>query len=204
MSRTSSQTSEYSPVEHLQWTKAYHSNGSLSVPVITEGPDSTLGRPQAPRLQRLMSKHHLYLPGAPPALHQPNPPPNASLLSRQLERLKTNDLGDDADITLSPQDCLSANSSQEVEYVGDEDQDGLLPDGWIAIVCGLSGKEKDESLPEGFFAAPRDVYMPDMTAVCDVLLGKLGYGTCSETVATRTPFVYGEPSANRKERRKSG
>jgi hypothetical protein len=90
----------------------------------------------------------------------------------------------------------------------------LLPDGsWIAIVCGVSKEQwnaeadgGDSDLPEGFFVAPRDVYMPDLTAVGDVLLGKLvsflatefadsegiqGYGTVSECVDSWTPFVYG-------------
>ncbi|KAG6832797.1 hypothetical protein H0H92_009415 [Tricholoma furcatifolium] len=40
----------------------------------------------------------------------------------------------------------------------------------------------DFGLPEGFYVAPKDVYMPDLTAVGDVLLGKLGYGTVSECV----------------------
>ena len=71
----------------------------------------------------------------------------------------------------------------------------ILPDeSWIAIVCGVSkdwGKEDGaEPLPDNFFVAPRDVFMPDLTAVADVLLGKLGYGTVSECVDACTPFVY--------------
>jgi hypothetical protein len=58
----------------------------------------------------------------------------------------------------------------------------LLPDSsWIAIVCGVSkqqwndndGEDPESGLPEGFFVAPVDVYMPDLTAAGDVLLGKL-------------------------------
>lgn len=53
----------------------------------------------------------------------------------------------------------------------------LFPDeNWIAVVCGVSkewGKEDGEELPDNFFVAPKDVYMPDLTAVADVLLGKL-------------------------------
>jgi hypothetical protein len=51
----------------------------------------------------------------------------------------------------------------------------LLPEDWIAVVCGAS-KEQDEDaehLPEGFYIAPKDVYMPDLIAAADVLLGKL-------------------------------
>lgn len=57
----------------------------------------------------------------------------------------------------------------------------ILPDSsWIAIVCGAStsqkkptGNDQDDQLPENFFVAPRDIYMPDLMAIADVLLGKL-------------------------------
>ena len=59
----------------------------------------------------------------------------------------------------------------------EEEEVKLFPDeSWIAIVCGVSkdwAKEDGEELPENFFVAPKDVYMPDLTAVADVLLGKL-------------------------------
>lgn len=58
-----------------------------------------------------------------------------------------------------------------------EELPSMFPDDtWIAIVCGVSkdwGKENGEELPENFFLAPKDVYMPDLTAIADVLLGKL-------------------------------
>ena len=52
---------------------------------------------------------------------------------------------------------------------------GLLPPGWIAIVCGLSGEGNEirKDLPAGFFASEKDVYVPDLTATADVVLGKL-------------------------------
>jgi len=90
-----------------------------------------------------------------------------------------------------------------VEFILDENVEdaegcGLLPDDtWIAIVCGVTKEQwnavdgdVDEGLPDGFYVAPKDVYMPDLTAVADVLLGKLGYGTVSECVDSATPFVY--------------
>lgn len=51
----------------------------------------------------------------------------------------------------------------------------LLPEGWIAVVCGASKEQGEgaENLPEGFYIAPKDVYMPDLTAVADAFLGKL-------------------------------
>ncbi|GJN93587.1 hypothetical protein Rhopal_006644-T1 [Rhodotorula paludigena] len=69
---------------------------------------------------------------------------------------------------------------------------GLLPKGWIAVVTGLSGGNNAirEDLPYGFFASEKDVYVPDLTWIADCVLGKLGYGTCSETLSCKTPFVY--------------
>ena len=51
----------------------------------------------------------------------------------------------------------------------------LLPEGWVAVVCGASKEQGEDAeyLPEGFYIAPKDVYMPDLTAVADALLGKL-------------------------------
>ncbi|TFK69693.1 hypothetical protein BDN72DRAFT_888220 [Pluteus cervinus] len=100
---------------------------------------------------------------------------------------------------------------QEYKKVVDDggvDDVRLLPDEtWIAVVCGVpkeqwdasrndNGDDGGEDGGEGedemnrFFVAPKDVYMPDLTAVADVLLGKLGYGTTSECVDACTPFVY--------------
>lgn len=86
----------------------------------------------------------------------------------------------------SPTDPFAPGPEEELEELG-----RLLPDGWIAVVCGVAKNWGEEDLPENFFVAPRDVYMPDVTAVGDVLLGKLGYGTCAECVDSCTPFVYG-------------
>lgn len=86
----------------------------------------------------------------------------------------------------TPEDSV-ANSPTDA----DPEMFSLLPDGWIAIVCGVSKNWGEEDLPERFFVAPKDVYMPDVTAMGDVLLGKLGYGTCAECVDSCTPFVYG-------------
>ncbi|KAI0052294.1 hypothetical protein FA95DRAFT_1675278 [Auriscalpium vulgare] len=60
------------------------------------------------------------------------------------------------------------------------------------VAQGNGGKDagEEDGLPEGFYIAPKDVYMPDLMAVGDVLLGKLGYGTVSECVDSCTPFVY--------------
>ncbi|KAF8519555.1 hypothetical protein JB92DRAFT_2828411 [Gautieria morchelliformis] len=73
------------------------------------------------------------------------------------------------------------------------------------ILVEMDGK-RDEDLPPGFYVAPRDVYMPDLMAIADVLLGKLVYeipvktrrrnrisqgcGTVSDCAAQSTPLVY--------------
>lgn len=200
----------------------------------------------APRLQRLMTEDHIYLPGAPPALHRPHQLSATSMKMRQstsssnashnssggtttkhrrkisLEIPKiyqSEDGASNASVTVEEQIELSIversaegreiednlknerhtngfgehiHGGQDIEEGADGgEEEQLIPKGWIAIVCGLSVKDGADELPENFYAAPRDVYVPDLTAICDVLLGKLGYGTCSETVSTQTPFVYG-------------
>jgi len=67
----------------------------------------------------------------------------------------------------------------------------LLPPGWIAIICGLPSKSHPHDMPDRFFSIEDSKfnYVPDLTAIADVVLGKLGYGTCSEVIATRTPFI---------------
>lgn len=62
-----------------------------------------------------------------------------------------------------------------------------LPPGWICIVCAAPDSVV---MPDGFYRAAKDAYVPDLTNACDVLLGKLGYGTCSECIGHSTPFVY--------------
>ncbi|KAF9485183.1 hypothetical protein BDN70DRAFT_871569 [Pholiota conissans] len=133
---------------------------------------------------RLATPNHIWIPGAPPAskpLFSPSLQPSTVIIPQ---------------INTIPPTPAAAATFEFDEY---EDVPQLLPDAsWIAVVCGVSKEQwnnslrgdKDEELPEGFYVAPRDVYMPDLTAVGDVLLGKLGYGTVSECVDACTPFVY--------------
>ncbi|KAF8525936.1 hypothetical protein BU17DRAFT_83440 [Hysterangium stoloniferum] len=91
---------------------------------------------------------------------------------------------------------IAPNSSFEIfpKLVDDCDRSPLPSPSWIAIVCGVpanwSVSETEDGLPSRFYIAPQDVYMPDLTAVADVVLGKLGYGTVSECIAYATPLVY--------------
>ncbi|THU76168.1 hypothetical protein K435DRAFT_974530 [Dendrothele bispora CBS 962.96] len=104
--------------------------------------------------------------------------------------------------TLDPCQCSPEELKKDLgEYF---DLPRLLPDdSWIVVVCGVSkeqwehssndhhyGEDSDNDLPDNFYIAPLNVYMPDLLAISDVLLGKLGYGTVSECVDSQTPFVY--------------
>ncbi|KAH6913141.1 hypothetical protein BKA70DRAFT_1384105 [Coprinopsis sp. MPI-PUGE-AT-0042] len=124
---------------------------------------------------RLTTESHIWLPGAPPALKLPQSPRITS---------------PPAIPTISVEPDYFGTAAEQPE----DEEPSLLPDEtWIAIVCGVSKDQwlnQGEELPEGFYVAPRHVYMPDLIAVSDVLLGKLGYGTVSECVDTGTPFVY--------------
>ncbi|GAA6022000.1 hypothetical protein JCM10207_002402 [Rhodosporidiobolus poonsookiae] len=86
----------------------------------------------------------------------------------------------------------STMSSASLDVPEQRKEAGLLPKGWIAIVTGLGGSNNAirEDLPYGFFASEKDVYVPDLTWIADCVLGKLGYGTCSETLSCKTPFIY--------------
>ncbi|QRV90188.1 L-arabinokinase [Ceratobasidium sp. AG-Ba] len=143
---------------------------------------------------RIATPSHIYVPGAPPASNPTSP---------MISNGRQGSLGpgpafssfftpptpatEDVPMPLAPDD---SNPSSPTEELGEPDLFTLLPDGWIAIVCGVAKNWGEEDLPDRFFVAPRDVYMPDVTAVGDVLLGKLGYGTCAECVDSCTPFVY--------------
>ncbi|KAH8826507.1 hypothetical protein DL96DRAFT_1608173 [Flagelloscypha sp. PMI_526] len=91
------------------------------------------------------------------------------------------------------------NSLHLDEHPEDDIVDLLPDETWIAIICGVSKSQwltqqgdgsGGDAMPDRFFIAPRHVYMPDLTAIADVLLGKLGYGTVAEAVDACTPFVY--------------
>ncbi len=105
----------------------------------------------------------LIIPGAPPA-SIPNSPMTAS-----------NPMFN----TIPPTPKVDSTTTFfDIEEAVDEEEIGrLLPDdSWIAIVCGVSkdwAKEDGEEMPDSFYVAPKYVYMPDLTAAADVLLGKL-------------------------------
>ncbi|CAM8910165.1 unnamed protein product [Rhodiola kirilowii] len=62
-----------------------------------------------------------------------------------------------------------------------------LPSGWLCLVCGAS---EDQELPPNFIKLARDVYTPDIMTACDCMIGKIGYGTVSEALAYKLPFIF--------------
>ncbi|XP_042444788.1 L-arabinokinase-like [Zingiber officinale] len=62
-----------------------------------------------------------------------------------------------------------------------------LPDGWFCLVCGASDNQE---LPPNYVKLAKDVYTPDFIAASDCMLGKVGYGTVSESLAYKVPFVF--------------
>jgi L-arabinokinase len=62
-----------------------------------------------------------------------------------------------------------------------------LPPGWLCLVCGGSSTNK---LPPNFIRLEKDVYTPDVMGASDCMLGKIGYGTVSEALAYKLPFVF--------------
>ncbi|EPS62226.1 hypothetical protein M569_12566, partial [Genlisea aurea] len=61
-----------------------------------------------------------------------------------------------------------------------------LPDGWLCLVCGAS----EMNLPSNFIKLAKDTYTPDVIAASDCMLGKIGYGTVSEALAYKIPFIF--------------
>lgn len=153
-------------------------------------------------LRRGRAKSVLQIPGAPPSTIPTSPPSKKTMSPPMIDAPKfeftTMPPSPDPKTIIREREDNGPTSQFEWAVEDDEGleepEPRLLPDDtWIAIVCGVSkewGTENGEELPENFFVAPRDVYMPDLTAVADVLLGKLGYGTVSECVDACTPFVY--------------
>ena len=137
---------------------------------------NSLSRSDDPRtLGQVSGLSHIYVLGAPAPAAMPSPTiPSVT--------------------TIPPTPILSEFSHESVsaEQENADVRSLMLPDAsWIAVVCGVAdsrewqirrqnsgtagetSSEEDNDLPEGFYIAPRDVYMPDLMAVADVLLGKL-------------------------------
>jgi L-arabinokinase len=57
----------------------------------------------------------------------------------------------------------------------------------VLLVCGAPAEQQ---LASNFIRMDRDSYMPDLIAASDCMLGKIGYGTVSETLSCNTPLVF--------------
>ena len=63
-----------------------------------------------------------------------------------------------------------------------------LPAGWFCVVASTS--KSGAPLPPNWARAPPDAFVPDLVAAADVILGKIGYGTASESLACGVPLVF--------------
>ncbi|KAJ8088553.1 hypothetical protein PM082_022626 [Marasmius tenuissimus] len=142
----------------------------------------------------------MWIPGAPSPALVPSSVFASPLIPFPLEDLDEGEVSLEI-VPATPACHEDSDASSEESYWDDEEdslEPSLLPDeSWIAVVCGVSKEQweknqegEDGGLPENFYVAPKDVYMPDLTAAADVLLGKLGYGTVAECVDSRTPVVF--------------
>ena len=154
---------------HLSASSAFDS----SPPSLLASPGLPPPKPMTMPMARTSS---LKIPGAPPVT-VPMSPPSKTPAMQGVPTLTTIPPSPVLNRDAPRQDTLPGWSlpAEEEEFV--EEFPSLLPDEtWIAIVCGVSkewGRENGEELPPNFYVAPRDIYMPDLTAVADVLLGKL-------------------------------
>ncbi|KAF8984813.1 hypothetical protein BGZ46_006926 [Entomortierella lignicola] len=88
------------------------------------------------------------------------------------------------------QETINTKKMALVSFGGQSLKEGWgnpLPEGWFGVICGLPA---DYELPAGFYRSPHGVYVPDLTEAADVVVGKLGYGTCSECIGHNTPLIY--------------
>jgi hypothetical protein len=199
-----------------------HSSSVCSITSLT--PTNVVNDPERLRAAlvgstRIATPSHIYVPGAPPASNPSSPllttgrpsagPTFASFFTPPTPGTEVPQPlapGAFVEVKMPPKDIYLSvpytlptpeDSNAGSPTDADPEMCQLLPDGWIAVVCGVAKNWGEEDLPDRFFVAPKDVYMPDVTAMGDVLLGKLGYGTCAECVDSCTPFVYGEFKLNR-------
>ncbi|KAJ3889997.1 hypothetical protein GG344DRAFT_50497 [Lentinula edodes] len=150
--------------------------------------------PQPISSPRLATPSHIWIPGAPPVVNPLSPtisPSSSWISSSSWDRLAGENLDK---IYHDEVGSRLENMSLGRDGCNEMDHPQLLPESsWIAIICGASDEQRldtSSTLPENFYLAPKDVYMPDLTAVADVLLGKLGYGTVAECIDAGTPMVY--------------
>jgi len=119
----------------------------------------------APLSPRLATPGHIWTPGAPPTFKAPVSPSPPQSICPPIHESPT---------ASSSPNSEGAKRSSEFNCIPQ-----LLPDSsWIAIIGAISEGQRETiseagDLPEGFYVAPSDVYIPDLSAMGDVFLGKL-------------------------------
>jgi len=125
---------------------------------------------------RVATPSHIYVPGAPAGAVHTSPRPAQDGFGQPPQRTTSLEDGITIEVSEPPQQQQLAEDADP-----GASEPRLLPDDfWVAVVCGAGDAWGHEHLPDRFFVAPKDVYMPDLTAVSDCYLGKLGYSTCAE------------------------
>ena len=155
-------------------------------------------RPKRPRQyslplpSRIATATHLFIPGAPGPVVNPESPIIAQQAQASPVQAGSPLAYNQNQFQFHPDTDDNATSPMTPSSSGPIPQ--LLPEGWIAVICGGSPDwaSEEEHLPDNLFLAPQNIFMPDLMVVGDVLLGKLGYGTVSEAIDSGTPFMYGE------------
>ena len=158
----------------------------LFVPGALPATKSAQTTPQSASLKKSHGKHSNLEVGEVPKMCviPPTPRSNGSgdIISDNEDTILTSPTSSysDSEISQTASPLTSAHSSDTANTeIEGQDGVGLLPDkNWIAVICGVSKEQwdaenEDDGLPEGFYVAPKDVYMPDLVAVSDVVLGKL-------------------------------
>lgn len=85
-------------------------------------------------------------------------------------------------------------------------EDFFLPEDWVCLVLtGDMNRTKSISASNVYpssrwISIDGSAYIPDLVNLADVMIGKIGYGTCSECICHGTPLIY-VPRANWPEER---
>ncbi|KAH7106291.1 hypothetical protein BKA62DRAFT_612214 [Auriculariales sp. MPI-PUGE-AT-0066] len=172
------------PQDLMQAVEHLHEQLNIAIsdrPALSQQRERSHLAPQGPAASgRVATPSHIYVPGAPSgAAHMSSRVEHGAAEPPPVVELQDG-------ITIEPPIEGASPTAEEVVV-----EPRLLPDdSWIAIVCGAGDAWGHEHLPTHFFVAPKDVYMPDLTAISDCYLGKLGYSTCAECVDSCTPFVF--------------
>jgi hypothetical protein len=119
-----------------------------------------------PGMMRLASASHIFIPGAPPAVKTPATPtmPSLPTFGSVIPASPVPTPISEEDPSWGSQSPFDNEAMAGGVGEDAEEEPALLPDeSWIAIVCGVPkewGREHGEELPDGFYVAPKDVYMP--------------------------------------------